>query len=210
MSTLPAPLQARKHAVQARSKVTVDAIRQAALQVLLAEGLARTTTTRVAQRAGVSVGSLYQYYPNRSALLASLLEWHLALVADAVETACSRHHDACLDSMADALVNAFVSAKLEHADISLALYAISDMHGGAALVAAGRARMLTAITAMLATACDGRFADTQPVALTLLGAMGGAMRDLMDAGAPAPRIAATRMHLSVLARSFLHASRLPN
>lgn len=209
MSTLPAPLQARKHTVQARSKVTVDAIRQAALQVLLAEGLARTTTTRVAQRAGVSVGSLYQYYPNRSALLASLLEWHLTLVADAVETACSHHHGTDLDTMADALVNAFVSAKLEHADISLALYAISDMHGGAALVAAGRARMLTAITAMLATACDGRFSQTQPVALTLLGAMGGAMRDLMDAGAPAPRVATTRAHLGMLVRSFLHACKNP-
>jgi len=63
MRALPDALQARKQPLQSRSRATVDAIREAATQVLLAEGLAGTTTMRVAGRAGVSIGSLYQYYP---------------------------------------------------------------------------------------------------------------------------------------------------
>ena len=49
--------------------MTVEAISEATIQVLLAVGLDRLTTTRVAERAGVSVGTLYQYYPNKQALL---------------------------------------------------------------------------------------------------------------------------------------------
>ena len=59
----------RKTPVQRRSRVTVDAILEATIQVLLAEGLARLTTTRVSERAGVSVGTMYQYFPNKQALI---------------------------------------------------------------------------------------------------------------------------------------------
>ena len=54
--------------------MTVGAISQTTVQVLLAVGLDRLTTTRVAERAGVSVGTLYQYYPNRQALLYAVLK----------------------------------------------------------------------------------------------------------------------------------------
>ena len=54
----------RKQPVQARSEATVSALCQASIQVLLAVGYRRLTTTRVAERAGVSVGTLYQYFPN--------------------------------------------------------------------------------------------------------------------------------------------------
>ena len=55
----------RKTPIQARSTVTVEAISEATIQVLLTHGADRLTTTRVAERAGVSVGTLYQYYPNK-------------------------------------------------------------------------------------------------------------------------------------------------
>jgi len=54
----------RKTPRQARSVLTVDAVFEATLQVLLSHGLAGLTTTRVAERTGVSVGTLYQYFPN--------------------------------------------------------------------------------------------------------------------------------------------------
>ena len=66
-------LDPRKTPVQARSAVTVDAILSATIQVLLAEGQERLTTTRVAYRAGVSVGTLYQYFPNKQDLLRAVL-----------------------------------------------------------------------------------------------------------------------------------------
>jgi AcrR family transcriptional regulator len=68
--------QPRKTPIQARSAATVEAIVEATIQVLLAVGLDRLTTTRVAERAGVSVGTLYQYYPNKQSLLFALLKNH--------------------------------------------------------------------------------------------------------------------------------------
>lgn len=209
MSALPDALQARKQPLQSRSKATVDAIRQASFQVLIAHGLDGTTTTRVAERAGVSVGTLYQYYRNRSTMLAGLLEWHLGTVAGAVEDASARMRGAALADAADALVEAFVSAKLEHAEISLALYAIAEMHGGAELIAAAKLRMETAIAALLAATADARFDDPQAVAGVLLGALVGPMCDVLNAGAPAARVALLRTQLTLLARGYLAAARVP-
>src|SRR5580692_8818066 len=80
----------RKTPIQARSTVTVEAIFEATIQVLLSRGADRLTTTRVAERAGVSVGTLYQYYPNKQSLLFAVLENHLSRVATRVEAACER------------------------------------------------------------------------------------------------------------------------
>ena len=57
---------------QRRSRATVDAILQAAAQILEREGFRRLTTNRVAERAGVSISSLYQYFPNKQALVHEL------------------------------------------------------------------------------------------------------------------------------------------
>src|SRR5215471_4701662 len=78
----------RKTPVQARATVTVGAISEATIQVLLRQGAHRLTTTRVAERAGVSVGTLYQYYPNKESLLFAVLADHLDRVAAAVDAAC--------------------------------------------------------------------------------------------------------------------------
>jgi AcrR family transcriptional regulator len=71
------PLRPRKKPTQARSRATVDAILTAAAQVLQVKGYAGATTDRIAERAGVSVGSLYQYFPNKDALLVALAEQHI-------------------------------------------------------------------------------------------------------------------------------------
>lgn len=71
------PLRPRKKPTQARSRATVDAILTAAAQVLQVKGYAGATTDRIAERAGVSVGSLYQYFPNKDALLVALAERHI-------------------------------------------------------------------------------------------------------------------------------------
>ncbi len=68
---------ARKKPLQARSRATVEAILEAAAQVFRRHGYAAGTTDRIAERAGVSIGSLYQYFPNKDALLVSLAEHHV-------------------------------------------------------------------------------------------------------------------------------------
>ena len=71
-----ARINARKFPRQERSKVMVEAILEAAAEVFAELGYARTTTNKIAERAGVSVGSLYQYFPNKDALVASIYKEH--------------------------------------------------------------------------------------------------------------------------------------
>jgi AcrR family transcriptional regulator len=70
-------LRPRRKPVQERSTATVEAIVQAAAQVFARRGYAAGTTNRIAERAGVSIGTLYQYFPNKDAILIALIEGHL-------------------------------------------------------------------------------------------------------------------------------------
>ena len=68
----------RRNPIQERSRFTVEAILDAAVQVFEHHGYAAGTTARIAERAGVSVGSLYQYFPNKDAILVALADQHIA------------------------------------------------------------------------------------------------------------------------------------
>src|ERR1700756_5511033 len=144
----------RKTPVQTRAAVTVEAISEATIQVLLSHGADRLTTTRVANRAGVSVGTLYQYYPNKRSLLFAVFEDHLDKVSRAVEVACE---DAChkpMSEMINLVVEAYVDVKMQRADISVALYKVAPDVGGPALVKRTGQRLRKAIESMLLTASD--------------------------------------------------------
>lgn len=62
----------RKTPVQARAKATVDAVLEAAAQLLIGQGYDRTSTNQIAERAGVSIGSLYEYFPGKEAIFAEI------------------------------------------------------------------------------------------------------------------------------------------
>jgi AcrR family transcriptional regulator len=66
----------RKHASQERSRATVDALIEATARILVREGFDKASTNRIAEVAGVSVGSLYQYYPNKEALVVAVIDRH--------------------------------------------------------------------------------------------------------------------------------------
>jgi len=66
----------RKHASQARSRATVDALVEATARILIREGFDRASTNHIAEVAGVSVGSLYQYFPSKEALVAAVIDRH--------------------------------------------------------------------------------------------------------------------------------------
>jgi AcrR family transcriptional regulator len=70
-------LEPRKPPVQKRSKATVEELLSAAAQVFEAHGYASGTTNRIAERAGVSIGTLYQYFPSKEAIAVALLERHI-------------------------------------------------------------------------------------------------------------------------------------
>jgi len=66
----------RKNASQKRSRATVDALIEATARILVREGFDKASTNRVAAEAGVSVGSLYQYFPSKEALVAAVIDRH--------------------------------------------------------------------------------------------------------------------------------------
>jgi AcrR family transcriptional regulator len=205
----PVVLEPRKSPVQARSAASVDAILEATIQVLLNVGKERLTTTRVAFRAGVSVGTLYQYFPNKSALLQAVLKRHLTAVTEAVELACKEQKGRTLQQMVTALVTAFLDAKLRDAKTSVALYSVSSDVDGARIVQQVGVRSNKAIAQMLATASVPLTTDPQLVASVLQGTMAGVSRRLLESGAPEKQFEPLRRELIILTCAYVSACSAP-
>ena len=199
----------RKTPIQPRATVTVGAISEATIQVLLKQGANRLTTTRVAERAGVSVGTLYQYYPNKQSLLFAVLADHLDKVAAAVEVACEQARHKPLDDMIRAVVEAFVDTKMERIDVSLALYQFAADVGGPALVKRVGQRSRKALEAMLQTASDIASPPDKFAVEMMFAAMAGATRYVLEAGASPAMIRSLRQHLVVLCQSYMRAQHAP-
>ncbi|MGE1173328.1 TetR family transcriptional regulator [Pseudomonas sp. BW7P1] len=115
-----ARISSRKQPQQARSTELVAAILEAAIQVLAREGAARFTTARVAEKAGVSVGSLYQYFPNKAAILFRLQsdEW---LQTTQMLQRILQNQDAPPLERLRTLVHAFIRSECEEAQMRGAL-----------------------------------------------------------------------------------------
>ena len=198
-------LNPRKSPVQARSAASVDAILEATIQVLLKAGKGRLTTTRVASRAGVSVGTLYQYFPNKSALLQAALKRHLDNVTEAVERVCREQKGNTLPNMATALINAFLEAKMRDAKTSVALYSVSSDVDGAKVAQRMGIRFNKAIVEMLASTREAPAIDPQLMADMLQGAMAGVSRRLLEADAPVEQFATLRQELIFFACAYMEA-----
>jgi len=115
-----APISLKKRPKQARSADLVRAILQAAVQVLAQEGAARFTTARVAERAGVSVGSLYQYFPNKAAILFQLQSDEWRETAGMLRDILADTTYPPLDRLRT-LVQAFIRSECEEAAVRVAL-----------------------------------------------------------------------------------------
>ena len=117
----------RKHPKQARSTELVATILEAAIQVLAKEGAQRFTTARVAEKAGVSVGSLYQYFPNKAAILFRLQsdEWRQTteLLSGILEDVRRPPFERLR-----ILVHAFIRSECEEAEIRVALNDVAPLY----------------------------------------------------------------------------------
>ena len=100
----------RKQPTQARARETVEAILTAASQVLIQYGYEQTTTARIATRAGVSVGSLYQYFPNKEALVATLIERHADDLVTTVRSILRSRAHSGLEAYVRASIDATITA----------------------------------------------------------------------------------------------------
>jgi AcrR family transcriptional regulator len=198
-------LEPRKSPVQARSAASVEAILEATVQVLLRAGKERLTTTKVALRAGVSVGTLYQYFPNKRALLQAVMQRHLSAVTDAVELICKQQKGATPRQMATALIGAFLQAKMRDAKTSVALYYASSDVDAAKVLKQMRTRSDKAIVGMLETASGPLTTDPHLVAFMLQGAMVGVSRRLLESSDPEGQFETVRRELISLACTYLEA-----
>jgi len=115
-----ARISSRKRPKQARSTELVAAILEAAAQVLAKEGAPRFTTARVAEKAGVSVGSLYQYFPNKAAILFRLQSDEWRGTSELLRVILEDVRRPPLERLRD-LVHAFVRSECEEAAMRVAL-----------------------------------------------------------------------------------------
>jgi AcrR family transcriptional regulator len=202
----PRHLNARKRPQQARSVTTVEAIYEATIQVLLREGIHRLTTTRVAERAGVSVGTMYQYFPHKQALLYALNARYLDIVAERVEAACLKQHGATTAEMTRGLVEAYWLAKTERSEVTRALYRSAVELDNEALIDAFAKRMDRATIAMLESAPNARYASIDLVNVTLLSVIFGTVRNVFERNLPAEEQVAIRDELTSMCLSYLKAA----
>jgi AcrR family transcriptional regulator len=196
-------LNPRKRPQQRRSRVTIDTIFEATIQILLASGLDRITTIQIAGRAGVSVGSLYQYFPNKSALLAAVVKRHVGEVVDATIAACKSVHGKTIGEMCAMMMSAFVDAKTRRPEVSRALYLPSAAVNADAIVKEESLRCALAVHDMLITASDAKFAQPQLVAGVLITSIVGPTRATIEAGGDRSTFVRLKQHLTALCVGYL-------
>jgi len=110
-------LSPRKAPRQSRSQATVKAILDATAHILVERGFAAASTNAVAERAGVSIGSLYQYFPNKDALVSALRARHGEQMKAVIQRALTKAMDATLVDALAVLIEATVEAHRVDADL---------------------------------------------------------------------------------------------
>lgn len=100
----------RRRPQQQRALQTVDAVLEAAVRILKRDGINALTTNRIAEVAGVSIGSVYQYFPHKSAIFAALHRRHIEEIDRLVAAQLTQHAESSLDDLMRAMIGAMVDA----------------------------------------------------------------------------------------------------
>lgn len=199
-------LSPRKKPRQARATFTLDAIFEATIQLLVSDGMHRLTTTKVAERAGVSVGTMYQYFPHKEALVYALNERYLEILAARIEATCQAHQGRAIGEMVQALIDTYWRAKTERADVTRALYRSVAELDNQPLIDVFACRVDAATSAMLASAIDVTFADLKSVNLTLITVIFGAVRNAFERNLRPAESRKLRQQLVAMCRSYLESA----
>ena len=100
----------RRRPKQRRARQTVDAVLDAVVRVLKREGVQGVTTNRIAEVAGVSIGSVYQYFPDKQAIFVALHQRHIDQIDRMVETTLIGHAASSLDELIRAMIEGMIDA----------------------------------------------------------------------------------------------------
>lgn len=165
-------IRKRKQPLQGRSRATVDAVLEATLQLLLSGGVARLNTTRIAEKAGVSVGTLYQYFPDKQSLLMAIKTHYVERVMGGIHALLVSQIGQPLDHAFPLVVRGVLRIKHENIRFTQAMQAAGDwppkdkasqvaaqqlVHAMEALILAAHPKLADVSTkaAVLVTAIDG-------------------------------------------------------
>jgi AcrR family transcriptional regulator len=139
----------RRRPEQERSKQTVDDILESAAQVLKQVGVQQTTTDRIAARAGLSVGSLYQYFPNKLALFEALMLRHFERVTNTAIAHTGRVYGASAEEFAGILTEIMLTPERRDPQLSALLHQIAATHESVAAVEVERTKLFELTLATL-------------------------------------------------------------
>ena len=195
----------RRRPVQARSQVTVEAILEATIQVLVSDGFAALNTTRVAEVAGVSVGSLYQYFPNKRALVRALLERFIGRLVDFMVAALRAKRQAPLEELVAGMVGGMLAFKSSNLEAALALRAVAAEVDFAPVIRGAERR----VAAALALALRRRVREPGRAARVLIAAVDGAVKAALDERPALLRSPAFARELIALAVGYLRTREAP-
>jgi len=202
-----ASFKPRKRPVQARSEATVSALFEASIQVLLGVGYRKFTTTRVAERAGVSVGSLYQYFPNRQALITAVIERYLEGLRATIEQRCRELCGHTLDRQITGLVDAAITAKWAHIEVSRALHEPLADIGGTELVTASAIKTAGVVAEVLRSCADASFRDVDRLSLLMVISCSALLQAAVTDETGALDRESVRTHMRAMVLGYLHEMR---
>ena len=143
------PAKPRKQPLQARSRETYAAILEATARILETEGLEAANTNAIAERAGVSVGSLYQYFPDKAAIFAELIIVSETELGDMLEALVSSTSGQTLEERLDLLVNASVAQQMARPQLARLLDYLEATLPADAKMQAADERILNLIVRLL-------------------------------------------------------------
>lgn len=160
-------ISSRKQPKQARSSELVAAVLEAAIQVLAKQGASRFTVARVAEKAGVSVGSVYQYFPNKAAILFRLQSDEWRQTTDLLRSILENTEQPPFTRLAT-LVQAFVQSECEEAQMRVALNDAAPLYRDAPEAAEARATSEQAVLVFMAEVLPDASEATRLVAGELI------------------------------------------
>ena len=170
-------------------------------------GYRKFTTTRVAERAGVSVGSLYQYFPNRQALITAVIERYLEGLRTTIEQRCRELCGHTLDRQITGLVDAAITAKWAHIEVSRALHEPLADIGGTELVTASAIKTAGVVAEVLRSCADASFRDVDRLSLLMVISCSALLQAAVTDETGALDRESVRTHMRAMVLGYLHEMR---
>ena len=185
-AAVPAHLAPRKQPRQLRARATVEAVLDAAVDVIAERGFSDVSTNAIAERAGISIGSLYQYFPNKDAIVVALFDRHLQGVEEVVRLSLGTLRDPAVPFRQG--IRELLEALAALHDQNSLLARVADPHGpgahaGEELLRSREQRFRAELAALLQSRPDVRRGDHQLMATLLYEIVEALSRTLMHGGA---------------------------